>query len=259
MAESIQSLNVGRSADLRRTARIDAVRVMVLGVNAWAVLLLIPWALGDPEDGTSLFWLLGPLTALAVGVPLILSHRLFAAWVLLGVYPVLCAFGVAFLPQLTRHAPHGTFGLALGALCFVAYGAGSALSVGRPPSIRESTHKPLGTVAPVEERAERRWGRRILLGVTGALSFGLALVAPRVGDGAAYLEAWGEAAREGATLTAVVGGALGAALLALVVGPGLRVSRAHARNVQRSNRRATMMFGLFVVGLMLFAFYETAR
>ena len=207
MADPIQSANVGQPTDLARTAQVDALRVVVLGLNAWVVLLLLPWGLSEPIAPMSLLWVMTPLVALGLGAPLILSHRLFAAWLLLGAFPVLSAFVVAFLPQLTAHPPHGTGGLALGALCLVAFGAGSALAVGRPERVRESSRRPLGTVAPVEERAGRRRGRRLLLIVGGAGAFTLALFAPGVGDVTSYEQAWGQAAGEAATLAAVVGGA----------------------------------------------------
>ncbi len=259
MVDPIQSANVGQPTDLARTARVDSLRVTVLGVNAWALLLLLPWLLAAPAEPTTVLWLFIPLIALGVGTLAISSQRLFAAWVLLGVFPVLCAFIVAFMPQLTEHPPHGTFSHALGALGLVAFGAGAAMAVGRPLEVRSASRRPLGTVAPVEERSQRRRGRRILVAITTAGAFAIALFAPAVGDQSAYVQAWGEASREAATLSAVVGGGLSASLLALVIGPGLRASRARAPVARQANRRALMLLGLFVVGLVLYAFYVTAR
>jgi hypothetical protein len=48
--------------------------------------------------------------------------------------------------------------------------------------VRSSTRRPLGTVAPVEERSERRRGRRILMAVATTAAFAIALIAPAIGD-----------------------------------------------------------------------------
>jgi hypothetical protein len=259
MAAPIQSANVGQPRDLARTARVDVLRVVVLGLNAWIVLLFLPWVLATPTDPTTVFWLCAPLVVLAMGAPSIPSQRLFAAWMLLGAFPVLCAFVVAWMPQLTEHPPHGTWSHALGALSLVAFGAGAATAVGRPERVRSSTRRPLGTVAPVEERSERRRGRRVLVAVATTAAFAMALIAPAVGDQSGYVRAWGEASREAATLAAVIGGGLGAALLSLIVGPGLRASRSRAPTARQANRRALTMLGLFAIGLALYVFYVTAR
>ncbi len=259
MVEPIQRDDVSEPGELVRSTRGDAGRALVLGLNAWALLTILPFFVGGPREVTALLWALVPLPFLAVGAALVPWHRQIAAWLLLGAFPTSVAGVVAAMENLTQHSPYGTVGLSIGALGLVAFGAAAAHAVTRPVRVRTATWRPLGTVSPLEEPKVRRWGRRLLVGVTGAGALALALIAPKAGDTAFFVAAWGDAADEAATLSAVVGGALGASLLALIVGPGLRASRRRGVTRRRSRRRVATLLGLAVLALALYVFYALER
>lgn len=233
---------------------MDASRAFVLGLNAWALLAALPLFVGGPRELSAIAWLTAPLPFLAAGTALIQRQREIAGWLLLGAFPASLAGVVGGLGKLTLHSPFSTTGLSIGAVSLVAFGAAAALALTRPTRLRTAVWRPLDAVAPLEGPRVRWVGRRLLLAVTGAFALALALIAPEVGDLSGFAAAWGEAAEEAATLNAVMGGALGASLLALIVGPGLRASHRQVTR-RRAGRRAAALIGLAGLALALYAFY----
>lgn len=256
MGETNQSAHEGAQADAPRALRVEQSRLLVLGMNAWAVLLAVPLWSGQPRATWAILLLLLPLACLAAGLLLLPASRRITAWVLLGAYPTSIASVAAALPQLAVASPYSTPGLLLGTLSLAAFGAGAAFSATRPPALRPTSSRPLGSVAPIEEHAGRRTVRWALLGVTSLGALAIAVVAPAVGDRAGYEAAWGEAADEAAVLTAVIASALSAATLALFVGPTLRASRPRRRSRRRTRRRIGWLLLSAVVGAAFYAFYR---
>jgi len=240
------------ATDARRT---DRARVLVLGANAWVVLAVLPSLLAEPRSPGHVLWLLLPLPPLAVGALLLSRSQVLAGWALLGGYPTLLAAAVAILPRLVVQSPYSTVGLVLGALSVVAYGAGTVFAVTRPYALRATTRRPLGSVAAIDEPGSRIWARRALLALATTGAVVLAVVVPALGGTASYEEAWGRAAPEAAVLTAVAGGALGTAVLALFIGPSLRAPRTPDPTRRQVRRRVTALLVSVAIGVAFWVFY----
>lgn len=255
MKESFQSTDTLHPAATGRLTGPDGARVLVLGLNAWLVLLALPTLLAEPRSVAHLLWLLLPLPALVAGVIALERSRTVGAWVLLGGYPTLVVAIVAAMPQLVLQSAYSTVGLVLGASSMVAFGAGAAYATMRPPSLRPTSRRPLGSVTPVDEPRSRRRGRHLLVGAGVLGSVLIAIVAPALGGVEAYGEPWGRAAPEAAVLTAVVGGALGAVTLAIFVGPTLRAPRGRKPSRRQINRRVAALLVSVVIGVAFYVFY----
>lgn len=253
MAESFQSAQKARPEP--GAARSDGARVLVLGLNAWMVLAVLPMWFAEPRAASSVAWLLLPLPALLVGSAMLPRSPTLAAWVLLGGYPVLLAGLVAAVPGLVSQSPYSSAGLALGALSLVAFGAGAAFAATRPARMRPTSRRPLGSVSPIDEPGLRVWMRRLLLGAAGLGALTVAVVAPSLGGTESYEPTWGDAAAEAAVLTAVVGGALGCTALALFVGPTLRAAREAAPSRRQVNRRVAALLFSVSLGVAFYWFY----
>jgi hypothetical protein len=219
--------------------------VGLLGVNAWAVGLLLPQAhvglrLGDAPA------LLAPLLALAGGVGL-LGRSAQAAPALLVGFPALLILGVALDPRLALDRGYGATTATLAAISLLAAVAAAAHAVGRidaaAPGHRQ---RPASRRGPVAEPLRRRWLRRGLLTLSalGALVAGNVAVA--WGSRRELVAGWGpEAATDGATLTAVVATLVVCVALAAIVGPALRAER---RRRERPSR-VGLWLGLSAIGL----------
>ena len=255
MAEGIQRTEKTQEADPARLPAADAARVIVLGLNVWLVLLAVPLLLAEPRSVGHLVWLGLPLPVLFAGAVSLDRSRALAGWLLLGVYPTLLVAIVAATPQLVLQSAYSTVGLVIGAVSLVAFGAGAAYATTRPASLRPTSRRPLGSVAPIEEPTLRTLGRRLLLGagVVGAVL--VAIVAPALGGAESYGEVWGRAAPEAAVLTAVVGGALGAVTLAMFVGPTLRAPRGREPSRRQRDRRVVALLFSVALGLAFYVFY----
>jgi hypothetical protein len=253
MAEGNQSeiTTIGRT-------RTDVAQVLALGANAWTVCLLLPALLAVPTSGMTLVWVLVPLGALGAGGLCVGRRTGAAAWLLLAAYPVAVAAVAAVLPSLTVQHPYSTVGTSLAAASMVAFGAGSAYAVGAPRVLRAATARPLGGVVPVEESPRRRMTRRLLLTLTGLGAAAIAVIAPGAGAVREYFAAWGEAAPEAATLTAVAAAAVATASIALVVGPSLRASRGPLPSRQQTRRRFLGFLVSVGLGLLFYVFYVLA-
>lgn len=255
MGQTSQSVEIATRPDHKRGIGLEMGRVMVLGLNAWTVMLLLPMILASPRSATAILWLVPPLLPLTAGIAALPRSRPLSAWLLLGGFPIAVVAIMAALPALVVDSPFSTPGVALGALCLCAFGAAAALSAGRPRQLRETSTRPLTSVAPTQEHTGRRWVRRAVLFVTTAGAAALAWLAPAVGDRTGYQAAWGDTAREAATLTAVVGGALAVSIVALFVGPSLRASRTRPPSSRRVRRRVGWLLLSVAIGAAFYLFY----
>ncbi len=238
--------------------RADAVRVGILGVNAWLVALVIPaarLALGSPLE---IALGLAPPVALGLGLAWMERRPGAARWALLGGFaPSLC-LAIAARPALAEGEAYAPVTAALAAVSLLAFLAAAAHAVGRGGPPREATVHPLRSKDPVSEPVGRRWTRRTLLAITGVGALAIGVVAPVWGGAAGRTEAWGDAASEGIALTSVIGCLVAAVALGAVVGPGLRAERAGAERASQDRRRlvgslvgAALLGGLWLLLTLL--------
>lgn len=235
---------VPRSGD---GSRWGALRVGILGLNAWTVALLIPTL--HVGVGTTLETLLAisPLIALGLGVYWLDQRRAWARWALLGaVGPALC-LAIALRDELVAREAFDPAGMLLAAVSLLAYLAAAAHALTRPRAPRESSVHPLRTKEPVAEPAPRRWLRRALLGTASMGALAIAVLAPAWAERSARVEAWGDAADDGAVLTAIVAAISAAVALGAVIGPGLRADR-KPRDPAKDRRRFALSLGVAIVG-----------
>ncbi len=238
-------------------ARTDGARALVLGLNAWLVLAVLPMLFAEPRTTASFAWLALPIAPLVLGVGVLERSQRVGGWILLGGFPTLLAAIVAVMPRLVVQDAYSTVGLVLGALSLVGYGAGAAFAAMRPTELRPTSRRPLGSVSPMREPITRTWARRLLLGAGGLAGLVLAVVAPSLGGMRAYEQVWGRAAPEASVLTAVVGGALGTATLAMFVGPALRAPRTRPPSRRTADRRVVALLFSVAVSVAFYVFYVT--
>ncbi len=223
--------------------QVEQLRVIILGVNAWAVVALLPLLLAGPHGIGSVAIASLPLLVLASGAMTLERLRGMSAVLLLAAFPAVLAAVVAALPRLAQQDPASPLGLVLGALSVLTFGAQAAAAVSRPVQLRATRERPLGAMPPLPRGTRRWWRQRALLALVGSGALAVAVLGPTLGGPASLVNAWGDAAREAALLTAVCGGALGAGAVALVVAPAMRANRSRPP----SNR----IIGLRVLGLLL--------
>jgi hypothetical protein len=218
--------DVGMSLAGATSAR-EPLRVLVLGMQVWVIGVAWPMMEGTHSIGP-LEYALGAacLMALIAGalVPTRAGSRAGrdrvqpVLWLV--AFPALIVASCGARPERQNQHLYGSFGLVLLWLALCAFGAKAALvSAGEPPRI-PSTSLPLGEAAPpAGDGAPRQRGLALLCVIGGAA---IALIAPTWGGLPALEQAWGEAALTGGVLTAVIGGALGVATIAVFLGQGLR-------------------------------------
>lgn len=234
----------------------DALRVGFLGLNAWAVLILIP---SLNAEGLTRAPVLGlPLLALiAVGIAV---HRTWQStpWIVFVLFPCTLALTVALEPRLRYGDAFSVYMIVAGILSFAAYGVVAALAAGRRTQLRQTTEHALAQrTRPVLDR-HRTTLRRALLGFGAVLAVALIAVAPYVGVKRTLDDAWKDASREGATLTAVVASALATLILATLVGPGLRAQRQRGPKEKLHRARRVIPLLLLVgVGVVAYTMYVT--
>jgi hypothetical protein len=225
-------------------SRLDAIRTLVLGIHAWAVVLFVPAVHAGASGATAIITLIAPLALLWLGV-LALRRRdqpgmeRAATWTLLAAYPFALAVVLALRPELAALDAFSTPVLVLAVIALVGYAAGAASATGRPRAVRSATRRPLGSVSPVPVDRRRVLGRRALLGVASVGALLLAVVAPTWGGRAEIERAFGRAAPEAALVAAVVGGALATVAIALFFGPTLRATRDRVPTRAQVRRRVT--------------------
>lgn len=192
-------------AGMRVANEASTVRASILGVNAWLVTVLWPLASsGTAPDVTRGVIACGSLALLVAGLVALRARRLgVGAWLSLCAFPASVIVATAW-HSTTWNPSSDPLVLVLQALSLLAYGAAVAPTAEAAPVV---SSQPIGLEADAgsTESARTRRTRRALtvLACTGA--FALAVLAPILGDPGALRHAWGEAARDGGVLIAVVG------------------------------------------------------
>jgi len=164
--------------------------------------------------------------------------------------------GRALLPPSVKLGFPFGLELLLAALSLLGYGAAAALAVGTPRATRRSTVRGWAEAAPAPEPRIRR--QRLALGLGAAVALALSL-APLWGGLGAFRARWGESAGEGAVLTALVSGALGAVVVAMGVGPMLRASRISAKPLTIRRFRALGYFAAAALGVVTYVMLRSAQ
>jgi hypothetical protein len=225
--------------------------VAAVGLNLWAVAVALPFALSGPQG--ALGWLMTPLPLFVLTLGLLLPHerRRGSTWTLMMAYPLAVGAVVAGMPQVVTDPPHGTLGLLAAVLALWAYAGVAGPITGAPEATRSSTQRPLGAVPPVYEPSRRRRLRRLLLSVAGLGGLLLAVVAPTVGGHAPLQRAYGPAADAAGVLAAVVGGAIGASMIALFIAPATRASKRRPPPKGQLALRLSLLVLVVVTGVFL--------
>lgn len=233
----------------------DAIRVGFLGLNAWAVLLLIPALHTDGMERPYLLVL--PLLALAVVGAAWARAWSATPWLSFVVFPLAVACAIAFEPRLRLGESSPVALLVAGVGTFAAYLAVAAQSSLSRVAMRTSAEFPLGQKSRTIPEGHRRSVRRALLAFGGLLSLALLAVAPYVGHRHGFDEAWRDATPEGATLTSLVASALATASLAVFIGPALRSDRRRPTNGKHSRtKRVVPLLLLVALGVTAFVMYR---
>lgn len=192
-----------------------------------------------------------PPAALALGLVLAPTRRRLATYALLTGFPATLALSVSRVPHdvaLTTFSPP-VLGFAF--LSLAAYAASAVALCARPVAMRKVEQRPLGEVAAIEPEARKQvlgatvlW--TLLIGTT-SITMWSSWTTPTH-----YREHWGQAAAEGATLTALTAGLAGVLMLALV-GPALRADRRPAIVQSDRTRRLAWLLSVAVSGAVVYA------
>lgn len=233
----------------------DAIRVGFLGLNAWAVLLLIPALHTDGMERPYLLSL--PLVALALVSAAWLRGWAATPWLSFVVFPVAVGAAIAFEPRL-RLGDSSPVPLIVAGVCtFATYLAVAAHSSLSRLKMRTSTEYPLASKPRGTRDGHRRFVRHGLLALGALMTVALLAVAPYVGQRHTFNEAWRDAASEGAMLTALVASAIATASLAVFIGPALRSDRRAARAGKGSRaKRVVPLLLLVVLGVVAIVLYR---
>jgi hypothetical protein len=235
-----------------------ATRTVLSGSFAWLVCVLLPTLHRAEALPRSAFWLL-PVTpiALGLGVSLAQAKAKSAPYVLLSAFPVALSVSLSRFDHDTALATFSPLSLSFCLASLSAYGAAAISLCSAPLATRTVEHKPLGEVAPVDpETRKQTFGTVALVGVTiGALWLA---IAGSWGTPARLREHWGRAAAEGATLTAIAAGVVGALALSFVA-PALRADRGARPSAEDANRRLGWLGLVAVSGLVVYVLVRLAK
>ena len=232
---------VSASTQPANAARGATLGIVLLGLNAYAVALLLPVAhvgLGGALDSALM---IAPLAALFGGAALVGrgQRRDLERALLLAVFPATLAIALALRRDLAAQGALDGVGLMAAAASSLAYAAYAARLSARPEHLRVTRVQPLPLAARLDEPAERRWLRRGVLATTACGAFLVAVLAPALGDRSELVERWGEAADEATVLAAVLGASASVLAIAAIVGPALRANRpGHPAPSRRTARLA---------------------
>lgn len=238
--------STGRNPAVNRPAWA-ALRVGILGLNAWVVAVLVPTL----HVGVGGLWetLLAaiPLLGLAVGLAVLDTRREMARWTLLAVVGPAMAVALASRPELVERETFDPAAALLAAVSVVAYLGAAAHAVSRPTARRKATVHPLRAKEPVAEPGARRWLRRALLGVSALGALAIAVLAPAWSTRSERADAWAAAGDDSLVLTTVVGAIVAALALGAIVGPSLRADRRTVRSAKRERRRVLMSLAVAAI------------
>jgi len=217
--------DVGTSLAAASSAR-ERLRVLVLGMQVWVI--GVAWPMWEGTRSVGMFeGALGSASLLALIAGALVRapagsrapRDLVQPGLWLVAFPSLLVASCGARPERLNQHLYGSFGLVLLWLALCAFGAKAALvSAAEAPSM-PSTSLPLSEEMLPPDGSLRQRGLALLCVIGGAA---IALVAPSWGGLPALEQAWGEAALTGGVLTAVIGGALGVATIAVFLSQGLR-------------------------------------
>jgi hypothetical protein len=246
--------------------------VLLLGINPWAIGLLWP-ALGASVSATApalrggvSVWSATAVAALiACLLPLLLgaaAHGAFGIgaglprWVAgglwLALYPAALAAGLALGPDELVQPSLGPVALALLCAALCAYGAAAAQACAESTPELAATRTALGNDPWDAPEVEHRGLQRAIVALCVAGAAAIAVIAPAVGGPLALETAWGDGARAGGVLTAVVAAALGVAAIGVFLGGGLRADGASDSNRPDAPLRAAWFLFLALLGAVTY-------
>lgn len=235
----------------RPTGTIEAVRVIALGVNLWAIILVFPIlhiGLRNTAFGFITALPLAPLIAGAWALGSRPGTRVFALSTLIVMFPVSIAGALAFRSDLGGHAQTTIHAMA-GALSLLAYGSVALEACARPSRLRASTTRPLPAL-PGDDRPSRVWLRRVLVFGTVLGGCFVSVLAPTMNSREELVRAWGESAGAAPVFASIMGAVASAAAIAGIVGPSLRAPRP-AEVPRPSQKRARILLSLSLSMLSL--------
>ncbi len=233
----------------RPTGKIEAVRVLVLGANLWAIALLFPALHAGVLHSASTFFGALPLVPLFVGAWALGTLRKFiTVSMLIVLFPISLATSLAARNDIAEFDTRVQ--LFAAALSLLAYGAIALEACARPSELRACHTQALPTAAPESEPRAHDWTRRVLL--WGAVLGGLwvSVWAPAQSSRAELVLTWNEAADEAAVFASILGAIASAAAIAGIIGPHLRAPRpSETPSVTRKRTRVVMSLLLAFLSL----------
>ena len=219
------------------SSRPDLLRVGILGLNAWAVGVLLPTFHVGLASWTEGLVAVLPLVVLAGGVLLLSRGSIHARWALLAAVPPALVIPAALRDAALVDEAFDATSLSLAALSLLAYLAAAAHAVARPALTKPAVAMPLSGKEPVAEPPARRWLRRALLFVTAIGAFATVVVAPAWATVRERRAAWGDASDAASVLTSIVAAVIAALAVGSIVGPALRAERARSSAAAAGRRR----------------------
>ncbi|MET0387513.1 MAG: hypothetical protein ABW321_16200 [Polyangiales bacterium] len=224
-----------------------AFAIGALGANAWAA--GVGWTLLSPDVSLTQTVLasvgLVPLWTGAFVQARVQNERWQrgARWLLLGVFPLSLSAALCLGSEAHRERAHSAVSLALAAVSLLAYGAATLQACRVPlPLLPTTSHARRSEPRLRPKRPNLARSLMAMCLVVGA--FAIALIAPFWSDYAEVEAAWGPTADAGATLTAVIAGAIGVTLIGLELGPLLKAKPVPPISARKRRNRIIMM--LFV-------------
>jgi hypothetical protein len=225
--------------------------VLSLGLLTWASAALLPSLYRRASLPLHAFSLLGlsPATLL-LGLRLTRAQSSFAPYALLCAFPITLALSASRLDHDLALATYSPSVLMFSLLSLMGYLSAASTLSAEPPSSRSVDQRPLGEVSPVNLETRKQTLGKLVLGTV--LCGGLVLVSlAGWGTPAQLRERWGRSAAEGATLTALVAGLVGALALSLV-GPALRAQRGPVRTPGQRTGRVVWLLLVALSGAVVY-------
>jgi|GEM_PF-5977457 len=226
--------------------------VLTLGLLAWATAALLPSLHRESSlSGFAIALLpLGP-AALGCGIWLARERNSSAPYVLLCAYPVSLALSASRLDHDTALATFSPWILGFSVLSLAGYLSVASALCAVPETARSVDHRPLGEIPPVDLETRKQAIGKLTLGAVGLGALGLVCWGSWATP-AHFREMWGRAAPEGATLTALVSGIVGALALSMV-GPALRAERGPKPARDQRLQRVGWLLLVAASGLVVYA------
>jgi MFS family permease len=249
----------------RPTGKIEAVRIIVLGANLWAIALLFPvMHAGISHLQNGLVSAL-PLVPLLAGAWVLGSlrdrsprRRQLAVSMLIVFFPISLAALRAARDDIAEHDAQIALHSFATALSLLVYAAVALEACTRPFELRASHAQSLPSASPGKEPRGRVWIRRILL--CGVVLGGLlvSVLAPTQSSRAELERTWSASADEAAVFASIVGAIASAAAIAGIIGPHLRAPRpSEVPTVSRQRTHVTISLLLALLSLSGFIALRT--